>query len=188
MVDIFETIPTSDNLLRQAMFIAFDGKCFYTGRDVAFDEMHIDHIRPRSKGGKDCIANYVLCCQEINLKKRDRHADSFEEVVAETVKLLFADRVASVLDDLRMNTGGFVRPNDWLRENGIIEHSTEWHRLRNRIRTRGLHSVSRVINGKSRGIVMYRRADLDAILAEYQGPARNAAASTTATSTRRSTS
>ena len=185
MVDIFEAIPTSDKLLRQAMFIAFDGKCFYTGRGVAFDEMHIDHIRPRSNGGQDCIANYVLCCQEINLKKLDRHADSFEEVVTETVKLLFADRVASVLDDLRLNTGGFVRPNDWLRENGIIEHSTEWHRLRNKISTRGLHSVSRVISGKSRGIVMYRRADLDAILAEYKGHAQSAARSTTATLTQR---
>ena len=181
MVDIFETIPTSDKLLRQAMFIAFDGKCFYTGRGVAFGEMHIDHIRPRSNGGQDCIANYVLCCQEINFRKSARHADSFEAVVSETVKLLFADRVASVLDDLRLNTGGFVRPNDWLRENGIIEHSTEWRRLRNKISTRGLHSVSRVISGKSRGIVMYRRADLDAILAEYKGHALNVARSTTVT-------
>ena len=165
MISIFEPIPITDRLLRRAVFVAFGGKCFYSGRDVSFDEMHIDHIRPKSKGGQDCISNYALCCQEINFRKNGKHSDSFEQVVTEVVKLLFATKVASVLDDLRMN-GQFVRPNDWLRDKGIAEKSPRWHRLRYAMKTQRLHSVSRVLDGKSRGIVLYCLEDLERLLAD----------------------
>lgn len=168
MTSIFETIPTSDKLLRQAVFIGFGGKCFYTGREVSSTEMHIDHIRPKSKGGKDCIANYVLSCQEINLRKSDRHSDKFEEVCVGVVELLFAGKVASILDDLRLN-GDFVRPNDWLRGIGVKEGSREWNRLRHAIKSRGLQGVYRIAEGKSRGIVLYSRDDLDAVAGSCLG-------------------
>ena len=168
MVDVFEPIPVSDVLLRQAVFMAFGGRCFYTGRAVPFAEMHIDHIRPRSKGGQDCIANYVLCCQEINLKKLDRHADSFEEVVTETVKLLFADRVAAVLDDLRMNQiEGFSRPNDFLRKNKVPPNSGTGLCIKSALRSRKIPFIKKGRDNKSTKVILYRDTDLQRLLAEY---------------------
>lgn len=168
MVDVFEPIPVSDVLLRQALFMAFGGRCFYTGRAVPFTEMHIDHIRPRSKGGQDCIANYVLCCQEINLKKLDRHADSFEEVVTETVKLLFADRVAAVLDDLRMNQiEGFSRPNDFLRKSKVSPNSGMGLRIKSALRSRKIPFIKMDRDDKSTRVILYRDADLQRLLDEY---------------------
>ncbi len=168
MISIYDAIPTTDTFLRQAVFIAFGGKCFYTGREVAFDEMHIDHIRPRQKGGADCIANYALACQEINLKKVARHSDTFEEVVSETVKLLFADQVAAVLNDLMLNKiDGFSRPNDFLRKNGVNPNSGMGLCIKSTLRSRKTHSVAKERDGKRTRVVLYRDADLQSLLDEY---------------------
>ena len=96
-----DEISTSDAKLRKAIYIAFDGKCFYTGRDVAFEDMHIDHVRPRSRGGRDCVSNYVLTCRDINLKKGARHSEKFDDVVRELLDLIYTPRVLAVLDDLQ---------------------------------------------------------------------------------------
>lgn len=62
-------IPISDKKLRKAVFKAFKGKCFYSGRTLTLENMHIDHVIPRAKGGPDNIYNYALCADEINLVK-----------------------------------------------------------------------------------------------------------------------
>lgn len=93
MIDENSVIPTTDKLLRSAMYIAFGGKCFYTNRYLAFDGFHIDHIVPKSAGGKDCVSNYVLCSPHINHKKRDKHIDKFAELGLELNRLLFVNRV-----------------------------------------------------------------------------------------------
>lgn len=59
-------ISTRDPLLRKAIHEAYFGICFYTGRNVDFNEMCIDHVIPKAKGGSDCISNYVLSCEYIN--------------------------------------------------------------------------------------------------------------------------
>jgi len=64
--------PTNDPTLRKAIYKAFEGKCFYTGRKVSFANMHIDHVVPKSKGSEDSIFNYVLSCSDINLAKGHR--------------------------------------------------------------------------------------------------------------------
>lgn len=164
MDTIYDAVPITDKFLRSAIFIAFEGKCFYTGRDVLPAEMHVDHIKPKHLGGSDCIANYVLTCQYINLRKNGKYKDDFGIAISEIVRLVFADKVLSVLNDLRLNDE-FIRPNDWLREIGIVERSSEWTRLRHAIKRSGAHSVTRVKDGKARGVVLYRRADLDAMFA-----------------------
>jgi CRISPR/Cas system Type II protein with McrA/HNH and RuvC-like nuclease domain len=63
-------ISISNTNLRISIYNAFDGRCFYTGMNIGFNEMHIDHIKPKSKGGEDCISNYVLSSSYINQKKQ----------------------------------------------------------------------------------------------------------------------
>jgi hypothetical protein len=159
-----DDIAVSDKHLRHAMYIAFGGKCFYTGRHVPFEEMHIDHVKPLCKGGRNCIANYVLSCQDINLLKNGRHSDQFEKVVTEVISLLFADKVLSVMNDIGLNIDGFIKINDWLRDQNIKENSLLWNRIRNNVAKSSIQRIDRIQTGKNRGITLYRRDDLEAIM------------------------
>jgi len=44
-------------------------RCQYCGKEPPMDEITIDHIHPRSKGGESSFKNCVLCCIACNLKK-----------------------------------------------------------------------------------------------------------------------
>ena len=48
------------------------GVCQYTGRKLAPHEGNIDHVVPRSRGGKTSWDNCVLAHKEINSRKADR--------------------------------------------------------------------------------------------------------------------
>jgi 5-methylcytosine-specific restriction endonuclease McrA len=48
------------------------GTCQYTGRKLAPHEGNIDHVVPRSRGGKTAWENCVLAHKEINSRKADR--------------------------------------------------------------------------------------------------------------------
>jgi 5-methylcytosine-specific restriction endonuclease McrA len=49
-------------------------KCVSCGRRAAFDDviLHVDHINPRSKGGKDSIENYQTLCSICNIGKSNK--------------------------------------------------------------------------------------------------------------------
>jgi hypothetical protein len=125
-INKYSEIDRSDPLLRKAIHIAFDGRCFYTGRDVAFNEMHIDHIYPESKGGKNCISNYVLSCQHINFIKNDRVYDSLINVSKEVVDAMFSEKVVNIYNDLVSNKSiidGYVELNEYLNELNFNSHA-----------------------------------------------------------------
>jgi 5-methylcytosine-specific restriction endonuclease McrA len=46
--------------------------CQYTGRKLTKAEGNLDHVTPKSRGGKDSWENLVLCHKEINNRKGDR--------------------------------------------------------------------------------------------------------------------
>jgi hypothetical protein len=48
------------------------GKCQYTGKSLSANEANVDHVIPRSRGGKTTWTNCVICHKEINSKKGDR--------------------------------------------------------------------------------------------------------------------
>ena len=47
-------------------------RCQYTGRVLRPDEGSLDHVVPRSRGGKDVWENLVWSAKEVNQKKADR--------------------------------------------------------------------------------------------------------------------
>jgi len=49
-----------------------DFKCQYCGREAPEVVLEIDHIIPKSKGGKDEATNLITCCRECNRGKLDR--------------------------------------------------------------------------------------------------------------------
>ena len=47
-------------------------RCQYTGRVLRQDEGSLDHVVPRSRGGKDAWENLVWSAKEVNQRKADR--------------------------------------------------------------------------------------------------------------------
>jgi len=47
-------------------------RCHYTGRMLRPEEGSLDHVVPRSRGGKDVWENLVWSAKEVNQKKADR--------------------------------------------------------------------------------------------------------------------
>jgi len=78
------------------MYKVYKGRCFYTGEDLI--DFEIDHILPKSAGGKDCISNYVLCKKRVNRLKHNKTNDNFNNVVLETVNLLYTDKIVSYIN------------------------------------------------------------------------------------------
>lgn len=48
------------------------GKCQYTGKSLSTNEANVDHVVPKSRGGKTTWTNCVICHKEINSRKGDR--------------------------------------------------------------------------------------------------------------------
>ncbi len=144
-------IKISDKKLRIAIYNAFDGKCFYTGRSISFEEMHIDHINPKSKGGKDCISNYVLSCGYINLKKFDTVSYNLIKISKEVVNSFFVNKVIFHYNELSLNEGIF---NDYIEINYFLKKylkdASHKERFRNyvRLHLKALKIYKKYINGR----------------------------------------
>ena len=59
-------------LTKRNIYIRDGYRCQYTGKKVKESEADIDHIIPRSKGGKNAWDNMVVCSKDINRMKADR--------------------------------------------------------------------------------------------------------------------
>lgn len=57
---------------RRNLFRRDHNQCQYCGRRPGTAELSIDHVFPRSRGGKSSWENCVLACTECNRGKRDR--------------------------------------------------------------------------------------------------------------------
>jgi 5-methylcytosine-specific restriction endonuclease McrA len=57
---------------RQNVFWRDDNQCQYCANYFPTDKLTIDHIKPRSKGGKNTWFNLVTACKKCNQKKGDR--------------------------------------------------------------------------------------------------------------------
>ena len=49
-----------------------DNRCQYTGKVLKPEEGSLDHVVPRSRGGKDAWENLVWSAKEVNQRKADR--------------------------------------------------------------------------------------------------------------------
>lgn len=59
-------------LTKKNIFLRDKYICQYTGKQMKGSEADIDHVVPKSKGGKSTWDNLVVCSKEINRLKRDR--------------------------------------------------------------------------------------------------------------------
>lgn len=69
----FSKMPTRKPRLTKGAIYARDrGVCQYSGRRLSRSEATLDHILPRSRGGRDSFGNLVLCHREINSMKGNK--------------------------------------------------------------------------------------------------------------------
>ncbi len=69
------TIPFRKvNLNKQNIFRRDKFKCVYCGEKTK-NKLTIDHVIPKSKGGKNTWQNLVTCCKSCNIKKDDKTLD-----------------------------------------------------------------------------------------------------------------
>jgi len=125
-IDKQTEILKTDKLLRKVMFEVYDGKCFYTGRKLKFEDFDIDHIVPLSKDGKNNIENYVVSSPYINMKKNNKYDEDFVKVIKSINNLLFTDKVVSIYNTLKLNKSildEMVDISDFIREKGFTRHN-----------------------------------------------------------------
>lgn len=60
---------TKVKLTRKNIYIRDKYTCQYCGRKLPADKLNIDHVVPRSKGGRNTWTNLVCTCHECNTKK-----------------------------------------------------------------------------------------------------------------------
>lgn len=70
----FDQLPQTDIVFtRSNLFVRDEYTCQYCGKSVkSAKERSVDHIVPRSRGGRTIWQNVVLCCKKCNLKKGDK--------------------------------------------------------------------------------------------------------------------
>lgn len=77
-----------------------DAHCTYCDRELDLDSASLDHLVPRSRGGKNWPANLVLSCKKCNEEKSDMtprewHADILAKI---SEMQQFADRLQTLID------------------------------------------------------------------------------------------
>ena len=60
-------------LWRRAIKESFDCTCVYCGETYDFNDLTIDHVHPRSKGGQTITSNCVPACLGCNQDKGSNH-------------------------------------------------------------------------------------------------------------------
>lgn len=72
-----EKRPRTTKAKRNLLSKSGKGKCRYCGAKLTRATATIDHVRPRSGGGYDRLANFVLACKACNQAKGSMSAGEF---------------------------------------------------------------------------------------------------------------
>jgi len=69
----YEKLPRQDvKFNRRNIYARDSSRCQYCGKKFATTELSLDHVKPRSQGGKASWDNIVCCCIKCNVKKGGR--------------------------------------------------------------------------------------------------------------------
>lgn len=77
---------------RKNIYELTNGKCFYCGCDLEFDNFHLDHFIPKSIGGKQ-RKNLVPSCPDCNLCKGKLDLESFRCKIENILNDRFEGRI-----------------------------------------------------------------------------------------------
>ena len=81
--------------------------CWYCGIKLQGEEVHLDHIISRSRGGNDDLSNIALCCSQCNYAKQDNDLDTF---LTWLDFIRFGPALCPIRSGLRLETKSIVIP------------------------------------------------------------------------------
>jgi 5-methylcytosine-specific restriction endonuclease McrA len=64
-------------MTREEIFARDGFRCVYCGRVLPADELSVDHVQPRSRGGDRSAGNLVTACRACNVIKGRRRISSY---------------------------------------------------------------------------------------------------------------
>ncbi len=69
----YEKLPRQDvKFNRRNIYARDSNRCQYCGKHMPTSELSLDHVVPRSQGGRSTWENIVCCCVKCNIKKGGR--------------------------------------------------------------------------------------------------------------------
>jgi 5-methylcytosine-specific restriction endonuclease McrA len=69
----YDRLPVGDvKFTRRNIYEHYNHRCCYCGEKFNTAELNLEHVLPRSRGGKTDWSNIVTACMPCNLKKADR--------------------------------------------------------------------------------------------------------------------
>jgi len=155
--------------LRKALYEASEGKCFFTGKFVALDEVSVDHLYPLSMGGRNCIANYVLTDNITNIKKSDAVEHTLVERMQYLNIILYAPRVLALYQKYSQKV---LPSSDWLtldcflKDKKLILDSGSKNNLRGFLKSKADYRIERPV-GKRGKHAVFNVLHLEKIYAEF---------------------
>ncbi|MBI5510754.1 MAG: HNH endonuclease [Deltaproteobacteria bacterium] len=73
VLQVYDRVPMGRiRFSRHNIFVRDDHTCQYCGRRLARKELNLDHVVPRSRGGKTAWENVVASCIDCNFRKGGR--------------------------------------------------------------------------------------------------------------------
>lgn len=85
---------------RRKVFKILNGRCFYCGCQLDFNNFHMNHYKSKSHGGKS-KDNLVPSCPECNLYKSSLNIDEFRTKIAFDIWNTFQGRIIKKYYDIR---------------------------------------------------------------------------------------
>ena len=111
----FKAVPKRQiKLTRRHLYIRDKGTCQYTGKKLSTREATLDHIIPRSRGGKNTWENLVLCDPTVNRQKDNRTPEEAGmKLLRKPFKPKWHPIYNSYLKDRPESWYKFVKKEDW---------------------------------------------------------------------------
>jgi hypothetical protein len=100
--------PKSFKPTRRLIYNRDDHRCYLCGKHFKDEDLTIDHMIPKSKGGRNTWTNLVTCCFKCNHAKGDK---TLQEIKM-TPKFLPQDMKRSNILSIKMDAGGVSAP-EW---------------------------------------------------------------------------
>ena len=73
VLSTYDKVPKVNvKLTKKNIYIRDKYCCQYSGKKIEEEELDIDHVIPKSRGGKNDWGNMVVCTKEINRQKGDK--------------------------------------------------------------------------------------------------------------------
>lgn len=70
---LYDKLPTMEvRFTRRNIYEHYKYRCCYCGNKFVSADLNLEHVLPRSKGGKTCWENVVTSCIACNVKKADK--------------------------------------------------------------------------------------------------------------------